>query len=173
MLKTILKTVMSGAAALGLLIVPAPEAEAYREVCVHFRGGVGYHGEFRVLQLRKENPMVQADGHSPFTGGHARFLDERGGNTLFTVRDSGWSSRMRVGNTRCVSMDRFMDMHDLVVMIRADTARLDKPFIYRYCRAWDHHSFGRYPQDRRDRRKIIFHAIGALYGLECRPKYVG
>ena len=160
------------AAAFALLAPVAPEAAAYRQVCVHFKAGVGFAGSFRV-----EYGVVRYDAFW-VPNAHKRFK-ERSLNGPFWPGDlvdargrTDWSRTVTVFRTECVQMDEVRTGEHFLVLLRSHAGGLSN---YRYCRGWgrDHKPAVFNASASRRHMTMNLHAWGAATTLECRPVSFG
>ena len=168
-MKMMLKAAMF-AAVFALLSPVAPEAAAYRQVCMHFKFGVGYAGTFRIEYGVDPSRAI----HTPNLNKRFQtrfFVDGPGfarGDLVPSRGVTDWAPAISVFKTKCVSMRDVRDGEHFLVLLRSNVGESSH---HRYCRSWgrsnDAAFFRKTPQ-RRD-LTLYLDAWGAMFTPECRP----
>ena len=155
------------AAAFMLSVPLAPNAAAYRDVCVYFQFGVGYHGQFRLEYGDDPEAMRDAEWvNKRFTlPGSQRLLTRR---EIPARERSHWTGNITVFKHGCLSLANTREGEHFAVLVRAHG--IDNK-TYRYCRGWDNNPMVFY-QNPRDTRRLMLHAWGDMTSPECAARWV-
>lgn len=113
-MKNSMKKILAAAALLALGALPAPEAAAYRQVCMKAKFGIGYAFQFRV---------AWGVDYRPF---HAARRDGRPYNVDGVT---GWSGNVHLAKTQCIPVSHIPPGTQFVVQLRSAQSRY-------LCRDW-------------------------------------
>lgn len=146
MITTTIKKTLAAMALLTLGLLPAPDADAYRQVCMKAKFGIGYIFKFRVAW-----GMDWSHFHAATAEGRPYHID---GVTP-------WSGDVHLVKNRCVSMDRVPANKHFTVQMRSGTYR---PLL---CKDWDNNK-PFIARNAPERKTLWLDAWGSLPSQHCK-----